>query len=106
LLVLAAGAGLYLVAPRRWQRVGLLVAAAVLSPAVMSLGLYQTFPVQSWAIPGDVPFQVWEALQPVLYLFPLPILLLLAALAPRLPWNSRREPLSSPAPDVPVQENE
>ena len=53
----------------------------------MSLGLYQTFPAQSWANPADVSFRLWEALQPVLYLSPLPILLLLAALAPRLPWS-------------------
>ncbi|MGE5224514.1 MAG: hypothetical protein ACM3PY_18930, partial [Omnitrophica WOR_2 bacterium] len=84
LLVLAVGCGLYLLVPRRWQRVLVLVAAAILSPAVMSLGLYQTFPAQSWAVPSDLSFRLWEALQPLLYLFPLPILLLLAALAPRL----------------------
>jgi len=98
LLALALGAGLYLAAPRRWQRVLALVGAAVLSPAVMSLGLYQTFPAQPWADPANVSFRLWEALQPVLYLSPLPILLLLAALAPQLPWSGRREPASSPAP--------
>jgi hypothetical protein len=95
LLILAAGAGLYLVAPRRWQRALALVGPAILSPAVMSLGLYQTFPAQSWAIPADVAFRLWEALQPILYVAPLPILLLLAALAPRLPWGGRPEPASS-----------
>jgi hypothetical protein len=102
LLILAVGAGLYLAAPRRWQRVLALVVPAVLSPAVMSLGLYQTFPAQSWADPLSVSFRLWEALQPVLYLSPLPIWLLLAALAPRLPWKGWREPASPPAPDVPV----
>ena len=87
LVGLAVGAGLYLIAPRRWQRVLALVIPAVLSPAVMGLGLYQTFPAQSWANPTDASFRLWEALQPVLYLSPLPILLLLAALAPRLPWG-------------------
>lgn len=38
---------------------------------------------------------LWEALQPVLYLSPLPILLLLAALAPRLSWRSRAASVSS-----------
>jgi hypothetical protein len=47
LLILATDAGLYLVAPRRWQRVLALVGPAILSPALMSLGLYQTFPAQS-----------------------------------------------------------
>ena len=68
----------------------------------MSLGLYQTFPAQSWADPLNVSFRLWEALQPVLYLSPLPIWLFLAALAPRLPWKGGRELASSPAPDVPV----
>ncbi len=100
LLALALGAGLYLAAPKRWQRVLALVGPAVLSPVVMSLGLYQTFPAQSWADPTSVSFRLWEALQPVLYLSPLPILLLLAALAPRLPWSGRQEPASSLAPDA------
>jgi hypothetical protein len=39
LLVLAVGCGLFLLAPRRWQRVLALFTAAILSPAVMSLGL-------------------------------------------------------------------
>jgi len=88
LLILALGAGLYLTAPKRWQRILALIVAAVLSPAVMSLGLYQTFLAQSWVDTPTVPFRLWEALQPILYLSPLPILLLLAALAPRLPWRS------------------
>jgi hypothetical protein len=96
-LILAAGAGLYLLAPRRWLRVLALVIPAILSPAVMSLGLYQTFPAQSWAVPADVSFRMWEALQPVLYLSPLPVWLLLAALAPRLPFNVVKEPAPTAA---------
>lgn len=91
LLVLTAGAGLYLSAPRRWQRVLALVVPAILSPAVMSLGLYQTFPAQSWANPADISFRLWESLQPVLYLLPLPILIVLASLAPRLSFRGGRE---------------
>jgi len=101
LLILAVGAGLYLVVSKRWQRVLALVVPAILSPAMMSLGLYQTFPIQSWAIPADLSFRLWEALQPALYLSPLPILLLLAALAPRLPWKSGRESASTLEPIAP-----
>jgi hypothetical protein len=100
LMILAFGAGLYLIAPRRCQRVVVLVIPAVLSPAVMSLGLYQTFPAQSWA-DSVFSFRLWEALQPVLYLSPLPILMLLASLAPRLPWGAAGEPASSSAPIAP-----
>jgi len=71
----------------------------------MSLGLYQTFPAQSRANPADVSFRLWEALQPVLYHLPLLILLLLAVLAPRLPWSGGRETTSSPSPNAPVQES-
>lgn len=95
LLILALGAGLYLTAPRRGQRILALIVAVILSPAVMSLGLYQTFPAQSWVDAPTVPLRLWEALQPVLYLSPLPILLLLAALAPRLPWRSGPASVSS-----------
>jgi len=101
LLILASGAGLYLTAPRRWQRVLALVVPAILSAAVMSLGLYQTFPAQSWANPADDSFRLWEALQPVLYLSPLPVVLILAALAPRLPFCRGQEPDSSVEIDTP-----
>lgn len=108
LLILAVGAGLYLVAPKRWQRVLLLVVAVSLSPAVMSLGLYRVFPAQSWVLSGEVSSQArtWEALQPLLYLSPLPIMLLLAALSPRLPWDAGRERTTSPAPNAPLQGSE
>jgi hypothetical protein len=95
LLILAAGAGLYLIVPRRWQRVLVLVCPVILSPAVISLGLYQAFPAQAWANPANVSSRLWEAFQPLLYLSPLPVLLLLAGLAPQLPWGSRPEPEAS-----------
>lgn len=106
LVILIVGAGLYLVAPRRWQRVLALLLPAILSPAVMSLGLYQVFPAQQWANPADLSFRLWEALQPVLYLAALPVLLLLASLAPRLPWGGRQERISPPSPNSPVQEKQ
>ena len=96
LLILAVGATLYVNAPARWQRVLALVIPAILSPVIMSLGLYQTFPAQAWADPANASFRIWEALQPVLYLCPLPILLLLAALAPRLTWLGGSAPTASP----------
>ena len=105
-LALVVGAGLYLAVPKRWQRTLALVVPAVLSPVVMSLGLYLTSPALSRANPADISSRLWEALQPVLYHSPLVILLLLAALAPRLPWSGRREPTSSPSPNAPVQESE
>jgi hypothetical protein len=95
LLVLAIGAGLYLTVPSRWLRLLALLCPAILSPALISLGLYQTFPAQSWAIPTDVSFRLWEAFQPLLYLAPLSVLLLLAGLAPQLPWGRWPEPASS-----------
>lgn len=101
LLILLAGALLYLIATRRWQRALVLVAPAVLSPIVMSLGLYQAFPAQSWATGDIVPFRLWEALQPVLYQAHLPFLLLLAALAPRLPWMQGHPPPAPPASHTP-----
>lgn len=93
-------------APRRWQRILALVIPAVLAPMVMSYGRYQAFPAQSWANPANPPFFLpeqlgtvrwWEALQPVLGFSPLPVLLLLPALAPRLPWSGGREAVSSPS---------
>jgi hypothetical protein len=105
LLILALGAGLYLAVPKRWQRVLVLVLPAVLSPLVMTLGLYQTFPAQPWANPADFSFRLWEALQPVLYLLPLPVLMLLASQAPRLPWNdSRPSPTPTRADPLPGSE--
>jgi hypothetical protein len=96
LLILAAGAALYLVAPWRWLRVMALIVPAILSPVVMSLGLYQVFPMQPWS--SDVlSFRLWESLQPVLYLSPLPVLLVLAALARFLPWKVKGAPDSLPA---------
>lgn len=106
LLALAIGAGLYLVAPRRWQRIVALVFPAALAPVIMALGLYQTFPAQPWANPADASFRLWESLQPLLYHLPVLLLLLLASLAPRVPGSGGRAPASLPAPILPVNGNE
>lgn len=91
LLVLMIGMVIYLTASQRWQRWWALVIPAVLSSLLISLGQYLTFPMQSWVNSGDELLRMWEALQPVLSLFPLSILLILAALVPRLPINMNRE---------------
>jgi hypothetical protein len=91
LLVLTAGMVIYLRVSKRWQRVLALVIPAVLSPILISLGLYQTFPMQPWAEPMNLSFRISEALQPVLYLAPLPILLIMARLAPRLPLSREKK---------------
>jgi hypothetical protein len=98
LLVLAAGAGLYLLAPWRWLRVLALVLPAILSPVLMSYALYLAFPSEAWAVPSNLSFRLWESLQPVLYQAPLPILLVLAALAPRLPWKAEAPQMRLPEP--------
>ena len=93
LLVMAVGAGLYLIVSKRWQRALALVLPAAISQIVMSIGLYRLIPAQPWANPADTSFTIWEAIQPTLFLAPLPIVLLLAALAPRLPWGVDHEPV-------------
>ena len=91
LLVLIIGMVIYLMASKRRQRVLALIIPAILSPLLIGLGLYQTFPMQPWADPTNGSFRTWEALQPMLYLVPLPILLILAALAPQLPLGKDQE---------------
>jgi hypothetical protein len=90
LLALLIGMVFYLLAPNRWQRMLALVLPMLLSLLLISLGQFQTFPMQPWADPTNMSFRIWEALQPVLYLLPLPVLLMLAALAPRLPLGKDR----------------
>jgi hypothetical protein len=91
-LLLAAGAALFVLAPRRWQRLLALVGGLLLAQPVVSLGIYQIFPAQSFAGP-DPSFRLWETLQPVIEL---PVLLSLICLPALLGL--------SPAPDsrVPV----
>jgi len=91
LLLLAAGAGIYLVAPQRWQRFIALFVPVLLAPGLMSAGLYLAFPFQAWADPGKLTFRLWEALQPTLDLAPLPAILLLTACVNRIPMVGRRD---------------
>jgi len=75
-LLLAAGAALFVLVPKRWQRVLALVAALLLAHPLLSLGIYQIFPAQTFAGP-DPSFRLWEATQPVLEL---PVLVALVCL--------------------------
>lgn len=78
LLILATGAGLFIVLPARWTRLLVLLAATLLALPTLSLGLYQIFPAQEFATP-DSSFRLWEALHPVL---DLPALLIILCLPP------------------------
>ena len=78
LLILATGAGLFVVLPARWTRLLVLLAATLLALPTLSLGLYQIYPAQEFATP-DISFRLWEALQPVL---DLPALLIILCLPP------------------------
>jgi hypothetical protein len=75
-LLLAAGAALFVLAPKRWQRLLALVAALLLAHPLLSLGIYQIFHAQTFAGP-DPSFRLWEAIQPVLEL---PVLVALVCL--------------------------
>ena len=94
-LLLAAGAALFVLVPKRWQRLLALVGALLLAHPLLSLGIYQIFPAQTFAGP-DPSFRLWETLQPVLELPVLVALVCLPALlalwpvrpgdgAPRIP---------------------
>jgi hypothetical protein len=83
-LLLAAGAALFVLAPKRWQRLLVLVAALLLAHPLLSLGVYQIFPAQTFAR-TDPSSRLWETLWPVLEL---PVLVALVCL-PAL-WPVRR----------------
>ena len=84
ILILAAGAGLFIILPARWARLLALLAAVLLALPLVSLGLYRIFPAQAFAAPV-FSFRVWEALQPVLDLPALLAILCLPLLVRRLP---------------------
>jgi hypothetical protein len=93
LLLMTAGAGLYLKAPFRWQRILVLVIPVILSQALFILGLYQTYPLESWSNLANPTQRTWEALQPLTD--PLPILLLLPAFVHLTPRSA--EPARAPS---------
>ena len=100
LLVLAAGAGLYLKAARRWQRILALVVPVVLSQVLIGVGLYQSYPLESWINPADPNQRIWES---ILFLDdPLAVLLFLPALVQLIPWREKPEPVLSEDPTLPA----
>ncbi len=90
-LLLAAGAALFVLAPKRWQRLLVLVSALLLAHPLLSLGIYRIFPVQTFAGP-DPSFRLWETLVPVLEL---PVLVALVCL-PALLAHWRVRPGATP----------
>lgn len=74
--LLAGGAALFVLVPRRWQRLLALTAALLLAQSLLSLGTYLVFPAQTFATP-DASFRLWETLRPALEL---PVLLSLVCL--------------------------
>jgi len=90
-LLLAAGAAVFVLGTRRWQRLLALVVALLLAHPVLSLGIYQIFPAQTFAGP-DPSFRLWETLQPVIELPVLLSLICLPALLGLLPAPGSRAP--------------
>ena len=82
-LILAVGAALYVFVPGRGKRLLLLLLAVLLAHPVLSLGIYQIFPQQTFAASVQ-SYRLWEALQPVLDMPALALLLCLPALLPHL----------------------
>lgn len=83
-LVLVAGAVLYLVIHSNRLRILVLALVVVLSSCILSFGLYRIFPDQYFA--QDVaPFRIWESIQPLLEIPSLLVLLLLPLFLPGVP---------------------
>jgi hypothetical protein len=93
-VLLTLGGLLYLIAPDRWLRLSVLALPVLISGILLSMGIYQVFPDQSFAR-ADPAFRTWEAFQPLLRMVPAALLVVLPAALPLL---------SKPAPasDSPV----
>jgi hypothetical protein len=97
LLVMAAGAWLYLRAAGPGVRLAILLAATLLAGAVLALGVYLIFPAQSFG--GGFP-RWWETLMPLVDALVKVGALVLLALLSRA-WSRRRHIAPrSPAPAV------
>lgn len=84
-LILAAGAWLFLILPRQMHRLLALLLPVILSASIMSLGIYNIFPIQTfaWRIESA---RLWESTQPLLNTLALVVLLCLPILIARLPF--------------------
>lgn len=95
LLLMAAGAWLYLRARRPGARLAILLAATLVAGAVLALGVYLIFPAQSFG--GGFP-RWWETLMPLVDALVKVGALVLLALLSRA-WSQRRHfAPASPAP--------
>jgi hypothetical protein len=93
-VLLTLGGLLYLIAPDRWLRLSVLALPVLISGILLSMGIYQVFPDQTFAR-ADPAFRTWEALQPLLRMVPAALLVVLPA---ALPLLSKPAPASdSPA---------
>ncbi|RPI82224.1 MAG: hypothetical protein EHM41_18860 [Chloroflexi bacterium] len=82
-LILAAGAWLFLVLPKRKHRLMALLLPVILSASIMSLGIYNVIPIQTFA--WRIESILWESIQHFLNTLALVILLCLPILIPRTP---------------------
>ncbi len=85
MLVLAAGAGVYLKTAGRWRRVLALVAAVLISQALAMVALYQSFPLEKWSAMHGPLDRIWEAILP--WGDPFPFLLVFPAFIAWIPWR-------------------
>lgn len=99
LLLMAAGAGLYLKFSRRWQQILALAIPVVLTQLLFILGLYRTYPLETWSSLGHPEYRIWEALQPLSD--PLLAFLLLPALITLFPLRKKAEQTPSEEPVLP-----
>jgi hypothetical protein len=83
-LIMGAGAYLFLIVPKRWQRLGVLLLAVLLAFALQAVGVYTIYPDQTFASNQDG--RMWETVQPLLML---PGMLLLLGISPLLAGFSR-----------------
>jgi hypothetical protein len=84
LACLAAGSWAYLRLGRAWQRLLALLAGTGLAMGALSLGIYQLYPLQPWAVSTPFP-RWWETIQPLCDAAALFIMLSLPALLGLLP---------------------
>jgi hypothetical protein len=78
-LIMGAGAYLFLIMPKRWHRLWVLLLAVLLAFALQAVGVYTIYPDQTFA--GNQDARMWETMLPLLMV---PGMLLLLAISPLL----------------------
>lgn len=102
LLLMAAGAGVYLKVSRRWQQILALAVPVVLTQLLFILGLYRTYPLETWSSLGHPEYRIWEALQPLSD--PFLAFLLLPALISLMPMRRKTEQSPSEGSVLPPED--